>query len=51
MVRSSNQGELYHLTTYWRGVLYEDSVKIDYSVWPVALQARQESLFLGMWKI
>ncbi len=37
MVRSSDQDERDHLTTYWRGVLYEDSVKIDYSVWSVAL--------------
>ena len=40
MVRSSDRSDLYHLTTYWRGVLYEDSVKIDYSVWPVALLER-----------
>ena len=39
-VRYSDQGELYNLTTYWRGVLYEDSVKIDYSVWPVSLLER-----------
>lgn len=37
MLRSSDQDELYQLTTYWRGVLYEDGVKIDYSVWPVGL--------------
>ncbi len=43
MVRYSDQDELYHLTTYWRGVLYEDYVKIDYSVWPVALLERISS--------
>jgi aminoglycoside 6-adenylyltransferase len=40
MVRFSDQGEVYNLTTYWRGVIYEDYVKIDYSVWPVALLER-----------
>lgn len=40
MVRSRDRGELYQLATYWWGVLYEDSVKIDYSVWPVALLER-----------
>src|SRR5438876_10687623 len=37
MVRYYDQSELYGLTTYSRCVLYEDYVKIDYSVWPVAL--------------
>ena len=40
MVRYSDQSELYHVTTYFRGVLYEDYVKIDYSVWPAALLER-----------
>src|SRR5436309_13139309 len=37
MVRWGDQSELYGLTTYFRGVLYEDMVKNDYSLWPDAL--------------
>lgn len=37
MVQWGDQGELYGLTTYFRGVVYADYVKIDYSIWPVAL--------------
>ena len=40
MVRWSDQGELCELTTRFHGVVYEDYVKIDYSVWPVALLDR-----------
>lgn len=40
MVRDGDQGDLYSLTTYWRGVVYEDGVKIDYSAWPSALLER-----------
>lgn len=40
MVRWGDQSELYGLTTYFRGVLYEDYIKIDYSVWPDALLER-----------
>jgi aminoglycoside 6-adenylyltransferase len=37
MVRWSDQGELHGLTTYFRGVVYQNYVKIDYSIWPVKL--------------
>jgi aminoglycoside 6-adenylyltransferase len=37
MVRWGDQGELHGLTTYFRGVVYQNSVKIDYSIWPVKL--------------
>lgn len=40
MVRWGDQDELHSLTTYFRGVLYEDQVKIDYTVWPVPLLKR-----------
>jgi aminoglycoside 6-adenylyltransferase len=40
MVRWGDQGQLYGLTTYFHGVVYEDGVKIDYSVWPEALLDR-----------
>jgi aminoglycoside 6-adenylyltransferase len=40
MVRWGDQSELYGLTTYFRGVIYADYVKIDYSIWPAALPAR-----------
>ena len=40
MVRWGDQSELYGLTTYFRGVLYEDYIKIDYTVWPDALLER-----------
>ncbi len=38
--RWGDQGELYGLTTYFRGVVYEDGVKIDYTLWPDALLER-----------
>src|SRR5207244_13409102 len=37
MVRWGDQSELYGLTTYFRGVVYEDYVKIDYSIWTDSL--------------
>ncbi len=40
MVRWGDQGEMHQLTTYFRGVIYQDSVKIDYSIWPVDLLER-----------
>src|SRR5579884_918228 len=40
MVRWGDQSELFGLTTYFRGVVYEDYVKIDYTVWPDALLER-----------
>jgi len=46
LVRWSDQDELYGITTYFCGVVYEDGVKIDYTVWPGALLERvsQEAL-------
>jgi aminoglycoside 6-adenylyltransferase len=40
MVRWGDQSELFGLTTHLWGVLYEDCVKIDYTVWPDALLER-----------
>ncbi len=40
MVRWGDQTEMYGLTTYFRGVVYADYVKIDYSIWPDALLER-----------
>jgi aminoglycoside 6-adenylyltransferase len=40
MVRWGDQSALYGLTTTFRGVIYEDGVKIDYSIWPDALLER-----------
>ena len=40
MVRWGDQSTLYGLTTYFRGVIYEDYIKIDYSIWPDALPER-----------
>lgn len=37
MVRWGDQSEMHGLTTYFRGVVYQDYVKIDYSIWPVEL--------------
>jgi len=37
MVRFSDAGELNHLTTYFHGVLYDDYIKIDYTIRPEAL--------------
>jgi aminoglycoside 6-adenylyltransferase len=40
MVRWGDQDEMHHLTTYFRGVIYQDYIKIDYSIWPVELLER-----------
>jgi len=40
MVRWGDQGELHGLATYFRGVVYQDFVKIDYSIWPVEMLER-----------
>lgn len=37
MVRWSDQSTMYDLATYFRGVIYQNYVKIDYSIWPVEL--------------
>jgi aminoglycoside 6-adenylyltransferase len=37
MVRWGDQGEEHDLATYFRGVVYQNYVKIDYGIWPVAL--------------
>ena len=43
MVRWGDQSEMYGLATYFRGVVYQNYVKIDYSIWPVELLARIET--------
>jgi aminoglycoside 6-adenylyltransferase len=40
MVRWGDQDELFGLTTYFLGVVYEDYIKIDYSIWPDTLPER-----------
>jgi aminoglycoside 6-adenylyltransferase len=40
MVRWGDQGQMHSLTTYFRGVVYQNYVKIDYSIWPVELLGR-----------
>src|SRR5689334_6855877 len=40
MVRWGDQSAMYGLTTYFRGVIYQNYVKIDYSIWPVELLER-----------
>jgi aminoglycoside 6-adenylyltransferase len=35
-----DQDELYGMTTYFRGVVYSDGVKVDYTVWPDGLLER-----------
>jgi aminoglycoside 6-adenylyltransferase len=40
VVRWSDQGQLHAMTTYFRGVIYEDGVRVDYTVWPDALLDR-----------
>jgi aminoglycoside 6-adenylyltransferase len=40
MVRWGDEAELGGLTTYFRGVLYDDYVKIDYTLWPYAVLER-----------
>jgi hypothetical protein len=40
MVRWGDQGEVCGLTTYFRGLVYADGTKIDYTIWPEALLDR-----------
>ncbi len=40
LVRWGDQHELYGTTTYFRGVIYSDHVRVDYTVWPAALLDR-----------
>ena len=40
MVRFSDQGEEHGMTMYFRGVVYQNYVKIDYSIWPVEVLER-----------
>ena len=44
MVRWGDQHELCDLPTYFRGVVYQDYIKIDWSVWPDALLERIAAL-------
>ena len=46
MVRWGDQGEMHALATYFRGVVYQNAVKIDYSIWPVELLERIEAAAL-----
>jgi aminoglycoside 6-adenylyltransferase len=43
MVRWGDQSEMHDLTTYFRGAIYQNGVKIDYSIWPVELLSRIEA--------
>jgi aminoglycoside 6-adenylyltransferase len=40
MVRWGDQGEMHGLATYFRGVIYQNHIKIDYSIWPVEMLER-----------
>jgi aminoglycoside 6-adenylyltransferase len=40
MVRWGDESELCGLPTYFRGVVYQDYVKIDWSIWPDAMLER-----------
>lgn len=40
LVRWGDQHELYGWTTYFRGVIYSDGVRVDYTVWPAVLLER-----------
>ncbi|HEY6541276.1 MAG TPA: aminoglycoside 6-adenylyltransferase [Ktedonobacteraceae bacterium] len=40
MVRWGDQSEMYGLSTYFRGVVYQNHIKIDYSIWPAELLER-----------
>jgi aminoglycoside 6-adenylyltransferase len=40
MVRWGDQGEMHGLATYFRGVVYQSYIKIDYSIWPMELLER-----------
>lgn len=43
MVRWGDQSEMHDLTTYFRSAVYQNYVKIDYSIWPVELLSRIEA--------
>jgi aminoglycoside 6-adenylyltransferase len=43
MVRWGDQDEMHGLTTYFRSAIYQNHVKIDYSIWPVELLSRIEA--------
>jgi aminoglycoside 6-adenylyltransferase len=56
MVRWGDQGEMHGLATYFRGVVYQNNVKIDYGIWPVELLERigasallLDELDMGYW--
>jgi aminoglycoside 6-adenylyltransferase len=40
MVRWTDEHELYGMATYFRGVVYTDGVKVDYTLWPEVLMDR-----------
>ncbi len=40
MVRWGDQSEMHGLSTYFRGLIYQNHIKIDYSIWPVELLER-----------
>ena len=40
LARWGDRHELYETTTYFRGVVFSDGVKVDYTVWPDALLDR-----------
>jgi aminoglycoside 6-adenylyltransferase len=40
VARWGDEHEVHGLTTYFRGVVYEDGVKIDWTIWPYGLVAR-----------
>jgi aminoglycoside 6-adenylyltransferase len=40
MVRWGDQGEVFGLVTYFRGIVYQDEAKIDYTIWPDTLLER-----------
>src|SRR6266542_1828878 len=40
MVLWGDQSQLYGLSTYFRGAIYSDFIKIDWSIWPVEVLER-----------
>ena len=40
LVRWGDQSEVHGMTTYFRGVVYSDGIKVDYTIWPDALLER-----------
>ena len=40
LVRWGDEHELYGIRTYFRGVVYEDGVRVDYTLWPESLLRR-----------